>query len=155
MPIVNDRYGIPAKEVLNLGSRFRKQKLIVGFGSFDKFLRFCAESDYKPGMYMLRYNSSEPHSPTNTFFCEVKRHPKEPMKDHKGSQNWICKGCKEKTCTRPGSGCIKYQKAFVENWNKNIHRKKPVSVDSNKPMVFRYEHPDLIREGIIFVGGTK
>lgn len=147
MPIVNDRYGIPAKEVNNLGSRFRKQKMIAGFGSFDNFLRFCAESGYKPGMYIFRYNQDEPHGPNNTYLCEVKKKNSDQVSQEKEKidyRNWICSKCKEKTCTRPGSGCVAYQKAFIKNWNKNIHRKIPVSTDENKPMVFRYEHPDLI-----------
>ena len=39
------RYGLSAHDVQNLYSRYKKQKLKVGFGSFDSFVKFCAECE--------------------------------------------------------------------------------------------------------------
>lgn len=172
MPNYADRYGIPAHEVDNLSSKFKKQNLKEGFGTFDKFVRFCAASGYKHGMLMRRYDPEEPHGPDNTYFiqreetdyskkererkcsAQIRKNvsaEKKPRYNREG----ICAGCK-KECRASGWGCSEYQRKFVENWNTNIHRKKPEPpVDLNKPMIFRYEHPDLIREGIVFVGGAK
>lgn len=130
-------------------------KLKEGFGSFDKFLKFCSEVGYKHGMMMRKYDPDLPHSPENTLFCEPGTKIEHPAKNTEKEQNRICEGCQKNSCTASGAGCPAYRKAWAENWNKNIHRKKAEPVDPNKTTVFRYEHPDLIREGIVFVGGTK
>ena len=157
-----DRYGIPAADVDNLSSKFRKQNLKEGFGTFDKFVRFCADSGYKHGMLMRKHDPEEPHGPENTYFIQraetdyAKRNTrkkisaenkKKDVKQPRYNREGLCAGCK-KECHTSGWGCSEYQRKFVENWNKNIHRKKPV--DPNKPMIFRYEHPDLVREGIVW-----
>ena len=143
-----DRYGIAAKDVDNLSSKYKKQKLKEGFGSFDNFLKFCAEVGYKPGMRMYRYYPEEPHSPDNTYFYAKGEKINRPEKNAEKDANRICADCQKVPCTASGSGCPAYRKAWIENWNKNIHRKKPE--DPNRKQFFCYEHPDLIREGIIF-----
>lgn len=139
-----ERHGIPVKEVEQLYGRYRKQKLVEGFGSFDNFLRFCKESGYKPGMRMRRYDPHEPHGPDNTVFFEkiVKVNPK---KENTGNQgDGLCPNC-SKTC--PAKGCREYQKAWIENWNRNIHfRKHEEKPDPKKRQFFQYEHLDLTRE---------
>ena len=148
-----DRYGIPAHEVDNLSSRFKRNKLKETFGSFDNFLKFCAEQGYQPGMGMYRYYPNEPHSPENTFFHARPNKPEPKAKPEKPEQKDICSTfCKKKKCDASGAGCAEYKKRWAENWNKNIHRKITESKVPNRTMVFRYEHPDLIREGIVFEG---
>ena len=146
-----DRYGIPGHDVDNLSSRFKRQKLRDTFGSFDNFVKFCSEQGYKHGMVMDRYDKEKPHSPDNSFFRE--KDPTKPVarfmtKNREG----ICSFCK-KRCKASGEGCSEYRKKWAENWNKNIHRKITEPKAPNRTMVFRYEHPDLVREGIIFKGG--
>ena len=147
----SDRYGIPSHEVKNLHSRFAKQKLIKGFGSFDNYLKFCADSGYVPGMLMAKYNRYEPHSPNNTYFKERPNGhllPRTPKKKQQ-TRNWLCNGCPE--CADPKRGCKKYREMFVKNWDENIHYVKPEPVveSPNKKHFFQYEHPDLVREGTL------
>ena len=53
----------------------------------------------------------------------------------------MCKNC---TQVCPGGGCAPWQRAFADNWDKNIHRK--VSGALLTRHVFAYEHPDRVRE---------
>lgn len=59
----------------------------------------------------------------------------------------ICEGC-VKECSSGGlPGCAEWRKRFIDNWNRNICKCiKP------KREHFCYEHPDLVREGIIWTG---
>ena len=64
----------------------------------------------------------------------------------------ICDGCDQKMVICNTIGCLKYREQFVQNWDKNIHWTPPIP-EEQKPKVkefFRYEHPDLVREGIVF-----
>lgn len=56
--------------------------------------------------------------------------------------NSPCDACTRQECTNRGNGCKEWEDWFVQNWNRNIHRKVP------KPprRVWRYEHPDRVRE---------
>lgn len=57
----------------------------------------------------------------------------------------FCEGC-TRVCPDEARGCAEYKKWFAENWNKHIS-----AASAAKPRVrefFRYEHPDLVREGI-------
>lgn len=153
------RYGISGEDIRNLYERYRHQNLREGFGTFDQFVKFCSESGFKSGMFMRKRDTDKIHSPENTFFTE-KFIPvncaKEKVKK-KRETNWICDGCSKKPCPASGSGCPAYRKAWVENWNKHIYFPKkaaPVVQDPNKKEYFRYEHPDLIREGICFISET-
>ena len=140
------RYGIPPEEVARLGSRFFKYRLAVGFGTLDNFLKFCAECGYTSHMHICKRNPNEPHSPENSYFQKMKPKYVKP----KPVERKICQCCEKRTCERNGQLCAEYRKAFVENWNKNIHWVKPEPQDPSKRMAFRYEHPDLVREGIVF-----
>lgn len=53
-----------------------------------------------------------------------------------------CIGC-EKTCLE---GCARWNEWFVKNWDENIRKAAPKQDNRD---CFRYEHPDLIREGIV------
>ena len=83
-----------------------------------------------------------------------KKTKKEPEKQIETEpREGICASCKKK-CTASGAGCSEYQKLWTENWNRNIHRKKPEPERPRARQFFLYEHPDLIREGIVFTGGN-
>ena len=47
-----------------------------------------------------------------------------------------------------GDGCKAWEKYFIDNWNKNIM--KSIGNHKKQRQFFRYEHPDLVREGIVF-----
>lgn len=151
-----ERYGIPGPDVSNLNTRYRLQNLQEGFGTFDDFVKFCADSGFKSGMFMRKKDTEKIHSPENTYFV-AKYIPVHDAKEKIKKQedgNWICADCKNKPCPASGWGCPAYRKAWIENWDKHIHYKKPDPVVI-KPKVkefFRYEHPDLVREGIVFHG---
>ena len=140
-----DRYGIPAADVCNLGSRYYKYNFAKGFGTLDNFLKFCAEAGYERHMHICKRDPSKPHSPENSYFRGINEKEATEIAE---PNNWICKDCKTQKCKQIGRGCERYTKAWIENWNKNIHRKKPE--DPRKRMVFRYEHPDLVRERIVW-----
>lgn len=60
-----------------------------------------------------------------------------------------CKIC-DKAC--PDGGCKAWRDWFVQNWNDNI------TIAPQEPrdrQFFRYEHPDLVREGIAYGKGNK
>lgn len=149
MGVVNGRYGISAAEVVNLRSRYQKNKLKEGFGSFDTFLRFASECEYKPGQHLRRYDASQPHSPENSFFYDSAMKEKLPPKKSGPKATDIvspyCKGCKMK-CPERGTGCLGWQMYFVRNWNQNIriHPAKPAP-EPPKREYFQYEHPDTVR----------
>ena len=56
-----------------------------------------------------------------------------------------CDSC-EKVCPAEGRGFRLWQDWFVRSWNDNIS----VKPKKQTKEVFRYEHPDMIREGIVF-----
>lgn len=54
----------------------------------------------------------------------------------------FCSDCQLESCPEAGRGCPKYRRRFVKNWNENISTAPKVTKE-----YFRYEHPDLVREG--------
>jgi hypothetical protein len=65
------------------------------------------------------------------------------------AESLFCKCC-EKECQSKRAGCKEWREYFVKNWNENISTYDP---GQQQEKIFRYEHPDLIREGIVFMGG--
>ena len=57
-----------------------------------------------------------------------------------------CDSC-DKVCAAEGRGCGLWRDYFVRNWNENIS----VKPKKQAKEVFRYEHPDMIREGLCFI----
>ena len=149
-----NKYGIPAKEVENLRSRYKKLKLKEGFGSFDAFLQFASECGYKPFLHLRRYDTSMPHSPDNSFFYEQKAKddlpPKKPGPKSLEVVSPYCVGCKQK-CPERGIGCAGWQVYFVRHWDEVIcGRQKPAPLPEPLPEppkreFFQYEHPDTVR----------
>lgn len=143
------KYGIPAKEVENLYSRYKKHNLQEGFGNFDNFLKFASECGYKPFLHLRRNDENRPHSPENSYFYDSKAKEKLPPKKPGPKTSEIispyCVGCKYK-CPERGGGCLGWQLYFKQNWNKNIcSRRKLEPPPPPKREKFQYEHPDTIR----------
>lgn len=61
----------------------------------------------------------------------------------------FCENCKEEC---PSYGCREWREYYKKNWDQNIS-KAAQRVPRGK-QVFRYEHPDMIREGIILQGNA-
>ena len=71
--------------------------------------------------------------------------------ERKALVSQFCVGCTE--ACREGVGCERWRQYFILNWDQNISIAKPVpKEDPNAKQYFRYEHPDLVREGIVFEG---
>lgn len=54
------------------------------------------------------------------------------------SESPFCRNCTRDDCPTNGDGCKAWETYFIDNWNKKQRQ------------FFRYEHPDLVREGIIY-----
>lgn len=64
------------------------------------------------------------------------------------SKSPFCRNCTRDDCPTNGDGCKAWETYFIENWNKNIM--KSIGNHKKQRQFFRYEHPDLVREGIVF-----
>lgn len=117
--------------------------------TFRSFEDFCdwATGKYKPGYTVYKLNQSKPHSKENSYWYFASKKTAEIISP-------ICDGCDQKMVICNTIGCLKYREQFAKNWDKNIHWTRPIP-EQPKPNVkefFRYEHPDLVREGIVFYG---
>ena len=155
--VYKDRYGIPGADVTNLVRRFYRSLYDSDWENADAFIRWCSENGWKSGLRLCRRDTSKPQGPDNSFFktpemtvkgmaADIRRRKEE----RKMVVSPFCEGCTEEC--RGGVGCERWKQYFVKNWNKYIHVPKVKPVVQEKPMVFRYEHPDRVREGIVFEG---
>lgn len=135
--------------------RFYRYFLDSDWERADDFVKWCSENGWKKGLRLCRLDTSKPHGPENSFFktpemtvkameADIRRRKEE----RKSLVSPFCEGCTE--ACRKGVGCERWQQYFVKNWNKYIHVPPVKPVVEEGPMVFRYEHPDLVREGIGF-----
>lgn len=147
-----ERYGISGNEVYNLSKRW--QRIVRDdsvWESFDAFVFWCSVSGYGPGKNLRKRWEDEPHGPGNSYWYsraeEAKLRHEKAVSDQ-NIKSHFCNGCKQK-CPIGAGGCAAYKEWWIKNWNKNIYRKpKPPKTEAKQ--FFRYEHPDLIREGLIF-----
>lgn len=143
------RYGLPGKQIGNLREFWnRKQLKQSGFDSFDTFAKWSSENGFQPYAQLRRNEPNEPHGPDNSFWYV--KPPYQPVPKHDYTCKF-CEGCTKGTCQKLLGGCKEWRKWFVDNWNENICR-KPKPKEPAKKEYFRYEHPDLVREGIVFEG---
>lgn len=146
-----ERYGIPGDEVKNLADRFfRNIKYNSTWDCLDDFLRWVSESNYRKGLWIRRLDPSKPFSPENAYWHDTKAEKEEKKQKIEADRAIVspfCVNC-DKEC-RSGwlPGCQEWREYWVKNWNKNICRKPP---EEQNTKYFRYEHPDLVREGIGF-----
>lgn len=147
---LNTRYGLDALDVANLRRRWcRTVRDDCEFECFDDFLLWCAENGYEKGFELRRRSQFEPHSHSNSYFWSAKK-AEEERKNIQQSQkaaSEFCQAC-TKECTN-SMGCSDWQKWFVKNWNQNICIRPKVNGCVKVVNRWRYEHPDLIREGIV------
>ena len=161
--LYRDRYGIPGAEVSNLSKRLSVLHGKENWTDFDAFVKWCSENGYQKGIKLRRHDERKPHSPENSFFAEntreIIRINSEKFHEFRQNSSPFCTGC-EKECQRNGSGgCDEWQAYFKNNWDQNIYiapkkKEEPVE-DPNITKFFRYEHPDLVREGIVFEGSGR
>ena len=158
------KYGLSTEQVRIMKDKFYKVKNNGGtdWENLDHFCQWAVEAGYKTGMRLRKFNNELPHSITNSFFAypgadaaEKKTAAvKKPEKTERhgsyiNSESPICSSCSEKDCPTKAFGCFKWREYFVNNWNKNICRKGRPDVKA-KGNIFCYEHPDLVREGIVW-----
>jgi len=135
---------ISFEELHTLRVRFSKlKKDSQGWEDAEDFIRWCLKNGYRKGRNLRRKFPSKPHGPTNSYFYD----PKE--------RTGICEGCKMK-CPTTNMGCLRWRIGFADNWERTRRIFLP-EVQTAEPAAappvqekFRYEHPDLEREGITF-----
>ena len=151
MPIEEkSRYGIDGYDVTHLRYQWGKVNIDGDWANFDAFVAWCSGHGYEYGKLLVRKNTNLPHGPSNSWWAtkadllRIKREA-EAKKAAPNEPCEFCRGC-TKECAHNGSGCDTWRKWFIENWNKNIHSVK--SEEGTGRPVFRYAHPDAIREGL-------
>ena len=156
------RYGIPGKEISNLTKRYYVMEGKQNWENVDTFILWCSKNGYKKGLQMRKKNPEESNSPENTYFFSrkekiraVKKKKEKLKKMEKEYKSQFCESCKKECPGRGSNGCDAWKEWFISNWDKNIYiappKPKP-KIENEKPMIFRYEHPDLVREGIVWTG---
>ena len=127
----------------------------VGFGSLLEFLMWTSGFEYECGMYLERYDYKKPHSPENSCWTDTrngaparKRQEGQQVSKEPDFSPEMCRNC-PKDCVGQ-TGCYAWEQNFKEEWNRTTELIK-VALEAKRPrgkMFFRYEHPDLVREGI-------
>lgn len=117
------------------------------FPSFEGFVEW-AEGKYRRGFAIYKLRECKPHSPENSYWYFKQKTPED-------IESPFCAGCTVTMRACRDYGCQKYRKAYVKNWNENIRREQEiVTIKPMKREFFRYEHPDMVREGIVFEHAT-
>lgn len=148
------RYGLSSKEVMTMKSKFFKMRQNGGtdWKSLDEFCKWAVEEGYKPGMRLRKHNTDMPHSLDNSYFAFPGDSQEEEQERHAtyvDAKSPYCEACGVENCPSVSIGCFRWREYFVNNWNKNICRNGRPVIRSAE-VTFRYEHPDLVREGIVF-----
>ena len=142
------RYGLTAEQVEVMKAKLYKirKRGATDWENITDFCQWAVAEGYRPGMRILRLDSTMPHSKENSYFVD-ERTPKKQEVIHKNAG--IGSPCA--TCVKPCeyNGCQEWEDYYKQNWQKNIHVDIPQPVPPPKPQVFRYEHPDLVREGAV------
>ena len=115
------------------------------FPDFESFLEYST-GKYRIGFTVYRIDVSKPYSPENCYWYYRDKKTEDVVCQ-------VCEGCDQDMLLCHTIGCAKYREWFVKNWNKNICRAK--NPETNTQKIFRYEHPDLVREGIVFENCQK
>ena len=142
--------GFGGKETENLRKRFRKIRDDCEWPSLEAFLFWVKESGYIKGNHLYKRVPELPHGPGNSFWSTIAaRQAKQRYMENLKKNCKFCKDC-QKECPLDGRGCKEWADYWKKNWNKNIHVPAEKPPEPVKPQFFRYEHPDLVREGIVF-----
>ena len=110
------------------------------FPDFESFLEYSA-GKYRIGFTVYRIDASKPYSPESCYWYYRDKKAEDVVSP-------ICESCDQDMLVCHTIGCAKCREWFVKNWNKNVCIRP---AEPPKCEVFRYEHPDLQREGIVWV----
>ena len=113
-----------------------------GWASFEAFTQWAEVSGFQTNKGMFKLNQRKPHGPGTSYWYD----------QHKELPDVIspfCENCGT-DCANQRVGCFRWREYFVRNWNENIYVPPANTADPGRRQVFRYEHPDLVREGIVF-----
>lgn len=116
-----------------------------GWGSLEEFAQWSVAHGFQTTKELYKLDTGKPHAPDNSFWYYQNKELPNVLSP-------VCVGCTEIMPVCNTIGCYRYREYFVKNWNENIHRelKRPETKKQTDPRCFRYEHPDLEREGIVF-----
>lgn len=118
--------------------RIQKTKVPVMFDNLNEFVQWCKDSGYVDGYRLYRIETDLPWKPGNMEWREFHLSPN-TLKTH--------------------ADLIKQWDDFiipVREMLANLPPEEPRPVKvTHKPEVFRYEHPDLVREGIVFESSRR
>ena len=127
MAAKKDRFGWDEESVAHMYYRYQwlvRSGRPMTWQNFDEFLLWC-RGGYEPGKTLRRIDESKPYGPGN---CE-----------------WVAMNVNEK-----------YRKSLEAEWDAIVtpirqrYQAQLAEIRSRKKEYFRYEHPDLEREGICF-----
>lgn len=140
---------------LNADERYRLHRRYVylrehQWESFEAFAKWALDTGVWKGAYLRKKDEELPHGPDNSYWSD---------QPYVGNRSWdrpeiyrspFCDGCERNTEFGCG-GCEKWEEYYVKNWNQNIHVELnlPEPEWDNSGGKFCYEHPDLVREGIV------
>lgn len=126
-PVINKLYGF--------WCRIRTTGISVEFDDFDDFCQWAAEAGYSDGMRIGRVNANGPWSPDNVV--------------------WITKQCEVETDEARAERWDAFVKPIRVQFAEELQKIETIRRQQEKREFFRYEHPDLVREGIVFCGTEK
>lgn len=114
-----------------------------GWKSFDEFVSWSIQNKWRTGKALYKLDERKAHGPDNSYW--YLKHNEVPA-----SENPICLACERNYCPGNDIGCKQWRDSWIKNWNENICIHIPEKKEQQKREVFQYEHPDLVREGIVF-----
>lgn len=148
---MSEQHGLDRKDVLLIYSRYKRIRSDSRWKSWDDFLDWAIKNGWGKGYELRKHNESKPHGPKNSYFYSVKEETQrrhEKVLADRTIVSRFCQGC-VKHCPSHGRGCHEWAEYYMKNWNDNIYTPAPEPEYKGR-MKFRYEHPDLIREGIVY-----
>lgn len=127
------RPGLTQKQTEFLSSlwhRIRNMGIMVEFDNFDDFCGWAVSSGFQEGKILVRKSKAGPFSEDNLFWAQ-RQQPGET--DDERAARWDA-----------------FVNPIREQHNKTLERLQEEKRQAAKVTVWRYEHPDLVREGIVF-----
>ena len=129
------RYGLTDDAVTVLYYRYRALCVSgeeVAWDNFDDFVLWCSDK-WGYGKYLVRDDESKPYSSRNCKWVNGNTDTAKKERMREFIKSWD-------NLTGP------LRKAYAEELQ--------MVSDGRSKQYFRYEHPDLVREGILFIGNN-
>lgn len=143
-------YDLDGKAVETLRTRYRKIAGDHEWSCVEEFIKWANDSGFKKNARIYKKDENKPHGPNNSCWTILgQENTRRRFTDQLKYGSVFCADCK-RDCPSHGHGCNDWKAYFKDNWNQNIYVPPVKPVVQEGPMVFRYEHPDLVREGITF-----